>query len=168
MPVGIDLGRLDPLGIYDPALAATLRDRIAYITRVSDSLAKKCTDPPTTKKQIEAYQAFVECFDTASYAAWYLAWKEWAKKSESSTVWFLPLIIRDTQEIVERNTNEFKGYYAMARKCGLELPPFASSDDLFKTILESDYKVTAFGAGIGFGTIAAAAVALYVFTRNRN
>lgn len=155
MNVGVDLGDLDPLGIYDPLLAKTLQDRIAYISRASDALARKITTPATNKKEAERLESFLSCFPSQTYADWYLTWKKWAKKTEEEKVWFMPIVIRDTQEIVERNEAEFKGYYEKAAKCGMDLPKYAEDRNLVDAILDADFSAgeLGFGAGLGAGTL---------------
>ena len=155
MTIGVDLGDLDPLGIYDPLLAETLRDKIAYITRLSDAFARKITTAPKTSEGKERLESFLACFPENLYADWYLAWKDWAKRTEESSIWFAPIVIRDTQEIVERNEAEFRGYYEKARKCGVDLPPYAKDKDLVDRVLGIDFDAgeLGIGAGIGMGTL---------------
>lgn len=151
MTIGVDLGDLDPLGIYDPLLAETLRDKIAYITRMADAFARKITDPPQTSEGKERLEKFLECFPASTYADWYVTWKKWVERTEDSSIWFAPIVIRDTQEIVERNEAEFKGYYEKARKCGMNVPPYAKDKDLVDRILGVDFDSSELGLGVGVG-----------------
>jgi hypothetical protein len=174
--MGIDLGILDPLGIYDPMLAARLRNRIEYLDRLALALARKVipqaeTEPgyvPTTK-QGKAFAKFQECYDTPLFAKWYEQWEAYSRSTKDNPVPFLPLLIRDTQELVKRNETEFMGYLDAARKCGLKMPDYVPGDEsLLDKIQKANYLEVGIGAGIGMGTVAiAAAIALILASKKR-